>query len=94
MESSRIVCGIARSWPANTRSRTWRRFPWIVPHELQGQKLQDFPKLKVWFETIRSRPAVVRGLDVVNEKCRPMSEEVKKILFGQTAANVLVREKD
>jgi GST-like protein len=66
-------------------------FPWIVPHTLQGQKLEDFPRLKVWFETIRSRPAVIKGLDVGNEKRRPMSEEAKKILFGQTAAKVLAR---
>jgi GST-like protein len=67
-------------------------FPWIVSHTLQGQKLEEFPKLKVWFETIRSRPAVVRGLDVSKEKRgQPMSEEAKKILFGQTAAKVLAR---
>jgi GSH-dependent disulfide-bond oxidoreductase len=66
-------------------------FPWIVPYELQGQKLEDFPKLYVWFETIRCRPAVSRGLDLGKEKRKPMSEEAKKILFGQTAANVLPR---
>jgi GSH-dependent disulfide-bond oxidoreductase len=67
-------------------------FPWIVSHTLQGQKLEEFPKLKVWFETIRSRPAVVRGLDVSKEKRgQPMSEEAKKILFGQTTAKVLAR---
>ena len=69
-------------------------FPWIVPYELQGQKLEDFPRLKVWFETIRSRPAVVRGLDVGKEKRgKLVSEDAKKFLFGQTAANVLT-EKD
>jgi GSH-dependent disulfide-bond oxidoreductase len=66
-------------------------FPWVVPYELQGQKLEDFPKLKLWFETIRSRPAVSRGLDVGKERRQPMSDEAKKILFGQTAANVLAR---
>src|SRR6476620_2575910 len=31
-------------------------YPWIVPHERQGQKLEDFPHLKRWFEAIRARP--------------------------------------
>src|SRR6516165_4673108 len=36
-------------------------YPWIVPHERQGQKLEDFPHLKRWFEAIRQRPAVQRA---------------------------------
>jgi GSH-dependent disulfide-bond oxidoreductase len=65
-------------------------FSWIVPYKLQGQKLEDFPKLKAWFEAIHSRPAVIRGLDLGKEKRgQTMSDEAKKVLFGQTAANVL-----
>jgi len=30
-------------------------YPWVVPYERQGQKLEDFPHLKRWFETIRAR---------------------------------------
>ena len=33
-------------------------YPWIVPYETQGQRLEDFPNLKVWFERISARPAV------------------------------------
>jgi GST-like protein len=67
-------------------------FPWIVPYERQGQRLEDFPKLKGWFEAINQRPAVMRGLDVGKQhRGQTMSEEAKKILFGQTAANVLSR---
>ena len=36
-------------------------YPWIVPHERQSQKLEDFPHLKRWFETIRKRPATIRA---------------------------------
>ena len=36
-------------------------YPWVVPHEAQGQNLADFPHLQRWFETIKSRPATVRA---------------------------------
>ena len=67
-------------------------YPWIVPHERQGQKLEDFPNLKRWFEAIRARPATVRAYDIVQtvnpQAGKPMAEEEKKLLFGQTAAVV------
>ena len=65
-------------------------YPWIVPYERQGQKLEDFPNLKRWFEAIRARPATVRAYEkakAINTEAT-MSEEAKKILFGQTAASV------
>lgn len=36
-------------------------YPWIVPHEQQSQRLEDFPALKDWFEKIAARPAVRRA---------------------------------
>jgi GST-like protein len=36
-------------------------YPWIVPHEAQGQRLEDFPHLKRWFVTIAARPATQRA---------------------------------
>jgi len=65
-------------------------YPWIVPYERQQQKLEDFPNLKRWFESIRSRPAVIRAY----EKGQPfmanptVTEESRKVLFGQTAATL------
>jgi GST-like protein len=65
-------------------------YPWIVPHKRQGQNLDDFPNVKRWFANIRARPATIRAY----EKGKPwmnrpaVTEEGKKILFGQTAANV------
>ena len=29
-------------------------YPWIVPYERQGQKIEDFPHLKRWFDAITS----------------------------------------
>ncbi len=66
-------------------------YPWIVPYKNQGQTLEDFPHLKRWFETIKSRPAVVRAYDrakEVNVQPTVLTEESKRILFGQTAVSI------
>ncbi len=63
--------------------------PWIASYELQDQDLNDFPHLKRWFEMVRARPAVARAYALAKKVAPPsgeMSEEQKKILFGQTAA--------
>lgn len=64
-------------------------YPWIVPHENQNQNLEDFPDLKRWFEAVRARPAVVRAYARADDFKQPaVTEEGKKILFGQSAATV------
>jgi GST-like protein len=63
-------------------------YPWIVSYELQGQKLEDFPHVQRWFEAIRARPATVRAYEkgaAISSNNTTMTEEAKKILFGQTA---------
>jgi GSH-dependent disulfide-bond oxidoreductase len=67
-------------------------YPWIVPYKRQGQKLEDFPHLKRWFEAMSQRPAVQRAYARAKEinTAPTVSEESKNILFGQTAA-VLAR---
>jgi GSH-dependent disulfide-bond oxidoreductase len=63
-------------------------YPWIVPYERQGQKLDEFPDLRRWFLAVGERPAVKRAYARAKEiNTQPtVSEESKKILFGQTAA--------
>lgn len=39
-------------------------YPWIVPHQMQGQRLKDFPHLARWFDEVSQRPAVQRGMNV------------------------------
>lgn len=63
-------------------------YPWIVPWKLQGQNLDDFPNLRRWFDAIRARPAVERAYLAGKPWAQPpMSDEAKKVLFGQTAEN-------
>ena len=58
-------------------------YPWVVPWERQGQKLEDFPHVKRWLNAIAARPAVVKAYAVAESK--PMTDDDKKVLFGQTA---------
>lgn len=65
-------------------------YPWIAMHENQKQNLNDFPHLKRWFELIQNRPATKRAYalaDKINDQPL-MTEEAKKILFGQDANTV------
>jgi GST-like protein len=64
-------------------------YPWIVPHEAQGQDLNDFPNVKRWFEAVGARPSTVAAYakgKAISEGRTPMTDEQKKVLFGQTAA--------
>ena len=65
---------------------------WVVPYKNQGQKLEDFPHLKKWFERMGDRPAVKRGfalgLDLRRGTLGDNTKEAakaRKILFNQRA---------
>ncbi|WP_298951332.1 glutathione binding-like protein [uncultured Methylobacterium sp.] len=64
-------------------------YPWIVPHERQRQNLDDHPHLKRWFSAIAERPATRAAYAKAAEinQQPTMSEEAKKVMFGQTATN-------
>lgn len=66
-------------------------YPWIVPHENQGQDLNDFPHLKEWFDRIAARPATQRAYEKakeINTQPSVSDEESRKLLFGQNASHV------
>jgi len=67
-------------------------YPWIVPHKAHQQDLDAFPNLKRWFEAIRARPATeaayAKAKEVNPNAGQPMTDEAKKLLFGQTAATL------
>jgi GSH-dependent disulfide-bond oxidoreductase len=66
-------------------------YPWIVPYESQSQKLEDFPNLKRWFETIKARPATIRAYEKAeafkNQVLDP--EKSRELLFNQSAKTIL-----
>ncbi|PNG25776.1 glutathione binding-like protein [Methylocella silvestris] len=60
-------------------------YPWIVPYRDQSQDLEEFPHLKVWFETIAARPATKRAYDVaaaINATPTIADEQSRRVLFG------------
>ena len=65
-------------------------YPWVVPWKRQQQDLDSFPDLKRWFESIRARPATIRAYAAGEPfSNRPtVTEEGKRLLFGQTAASL------
>jgi GST-like protein len=67
-------------------------YPWVVPHERQGQNIADFPHVKRWLDAIAARPAVVRAYalakDINPDQGGIRTAEERAILFGQTAASV------
>ena len=59
-------------------------YPWIVPHERQGQKLEDFPHLRRWFDAIRERPATQRAYEKaksINTQTE-FTEAARRVLFA------------
>ncbi|BBD57702.1 glutathione S-transferase domain-containing protein [Nostoc sp. HK-01] len=65
-------------------------YPWIVPYERQGQKLEDFPNIQRWFEAIKARPATIRAYEKA-EAFKNQALDVEKsrnLLFNQSANTV------
>jgi GST-like protein len=65
-------------------------YPWIVPYERQGQKLEDFPNLKRWFEAIEERPATIRAYEQAEEFKNQAIDPNKSrdMIFNQSANTI------
>jgi GST-like protein len=63
--------------------------PWLTSYGRLGQNIDDTPNLKRWLAAVSARPAVQRAYaleDTVGPRSPVLTEEEKKILFGQTGA--------
>jgi GST-like protein len=65
-------------------------YPWIVPYDRQGQKLEDFPNVERWFEAIKARPATIRAYEKADAlKDQQVSpEQSRNLLFNQSVNTV------
>ncbi len=60
-------------------------FPWTRSWQNQGITLSDYPHVQRWFDTINARPAVQRGVAVLADRRRLLTDDkAKDILFGKT----------
>lgn len=60
-------------------------FPWLRSWQNQGIDWSDYPRLKHWFDTISARPAVQRGVAVLADLRKPITDDkAREMLFGQT----------
>jgi GST-like protein len=64
-------------------------YPWIRMYDRQGQDLEQFPNLSRWFAALTARPAIVKAYEIAASinTAPTVSEESKRLLFGQTAAS-------
>jgi GSH-dependent disulfide-bond oxidoreductase len=60
-------------------------FPWLRSWQNQGVVMDEFPQLKRWFDTIAERPAVQRGVKVLADLRKPITDDkAREVLFGAT----------
>lgn len=57
---------------------------WVIA-AVNFQPLDEFPNLKAWNDRMGARPAVKRGHALGAELRKPLTDEQKKVLFGQRA---------
>jgi GST-like protein len=58
-------------------------FPWLRSWKNQGIEWSDYPHVKGWFDEIAARPAVMRGVEVLTDRRRPlMDDKARSVLFG------------
>jgi GST-like protein len=59
-------------------------FPWLRSWKNQGIDWNDFPHLKGWFDEIAARPAVMRGVEVLADLRKPVTDDkAREMLFGR-----------
>ena len=60
-------------------------FPWLRNWANQGIVLDDYPHLKTWFDKLAARPAVQRGVRVLADLRKPITDDKsREVLFGKT----------
>lgn len=60
-------------------------FPWLRSWKNQGIDWNDYPHAKRWFDEIAERPAVQRGVQVLADLRKPLTDDkAREALFGNT----------
>lgn len=60
-------------------------FPWVRTYRSQQVALDEYPNVRRWYETLKQREAVRRGVALGDElRMKSYDAEARKHLFGQT----------
>jgi len=65
-------------------------FPWVLPYRRLGNDLDNFPNLRRWFDTLKERPAVQRGVNLGKgwRRNEARNEKARAMMFDQNAETV------
>jgi len=65
-------------------------FPWVLPYRRLGNDLDNFPNLRRWFDTLKARPAVQRGVNLGKgwRRNEAKNEKARAMMFDQNAETV------
>jgi len=65
-------------------------FPWVLPYRRLGNDLDKFENLRRWFDGLKKRPAVRKGVDLGSDWKRneKHSDSARSIMFNQNAETV------
>jgi len=66
-------------------------FPWVTAYKRYEVNLDTFKNVRRWFDEIKSRPAVRKGMDVGKENRnfgKGISKESLKTMFGQDSKSI------
>ena len=65
-------------------------FPWVLPYRRLGNDLENFPNLRRWFDTLKERPAVQRGVNLGKgwRRNEATNEKARAMMFDQNAETV------
>ena len=66
-------------------------FPWVTAYKRYEVDLDSFKNVRRWFDVIKSKPAVRKGMDIGKENRnfgKGISKESLKTMFGQDSKSI------
>jgi GST-like protein len=65
-------------------------FPWVMPYKRLGNDLDKFENLRRWFDAIKKRPAVRKGVELGQDwpRSERSENEARDLMFTQNSKTV------
>ena len=71
-------------------------FPWVTAYKRYEVDLDSFKNVRRWFDSIKNRPAVRKGMDVGKENRnfgKGITKEALETMFQQTSKTIIKKDK-